>query len=210
MSILEIHSINKPAKKLIVLVHGLGSDGDDLLSLVPLVQKDLPEFHFYSPNGIEPYDMAPYGHQWFSLQDRSAAKILAGVVQSTPKFAEIIKLKQDQLNLSNKDTVLIGFSQGTMMSLYLNLIQEKPFAAVIGFSGLIVPPALPVNIKTPICLIHGENDNVININELTRTKEYLQQIGNEPEIYALDNLSHSIDARAIEIAVKFIQKHCEV
>lgn len=59
----EIKSLNKKADKLVVMLHGVGSDGNDLISLVPYIQNSLPNCHFISPHAIEPYDMAPFGRQ---------------------------------------------------------------------------------------------------------------------------------------------------
>ena len=58
------------AQQLIVLFHGVGADGQDLIGLAPYIAQALPHAAFVAPNGPFPYDMAPYGRQWFSLMDR--------------------------------------------------------------------------------------------------------------------------------------------
>src|SRR3546814_3847788 len=67
------------AKALVVMLHGVGADGNDLIGIAPLWAQLLPGVAFVSPNAPEPCDMAPFGHQWFSLQDRRPAAMLAGV-----------------------------------------------------------------------------------------------------------------------------------
>ena len=59
------------AKQLVILLHGLGADGDDLIGLAQPLSQVLPDAEFLAPNAPEPCDMAPVGYQWFSLQDRS-------------------------------------------------------------------------------------------------------------------------------------------
>lgn len=123
----EVHSKMLPAKKLVVLLHGVGSNGHDLIKLVPYIQDDLPDCHFMAPHGVEPYDMAAHGRQWFSLQDRTPYVMKRLLGSNVASVTEIIKQKQMGLNLTNKDTILIGFSQGAMLAIYLTLIQTEPF-----------------------------------------------------------------------------------
>lgn len=201
----EIKAVNGTAKKLVVLIHGLGSDGHDLISLVPYIQKELSDAHFISPHGIEAFDMAPFGRQWFSLEDRDPNKIKDLVSQNAPLLSDIIKEKQVQLNLTNKDTILIGFSQGTMIGLYLNLIQTEPFYSMIGFSGRLIAPKVCINKVTPICLIHGELDDVVSIQELDVIDAYLSKEHIMHSTYRVKNLTHSIDAKGIEVAINFIK-----
>ena len=58
-------------RKLVILLHGLGADGNDLIGLQQYWGRLLPEAEFISPNAPFPCDMAPYGYQWFSVQDRT-------------------------------------------------------------------------------------------------------------------------------------------
>ena len=70
--------------RLVILLHGLGADGNDLIGLAPYWAPLLPEAEFLSPNAPFPCDMAPYGYQWFSSQDRSPGAQLAGVRAAAP------------------------------------------------------------------------------------------------------------------------------
>ena len=49
------------AKRLVILLHGLGADGNDLIGLAPYWAPLLPDAEFLSPNAPFPCDMAPYG-----------------------------------------------------------------------------------------------------------------------------------------------------
>jgi len=206
----EVESKEQPPKKLVVLLHGVGSDGHDLIGLVPYIKNDLPDCHFISPHGIQPYDMAPFGRQWFSLQDRNSNIISKLIANNISKLEDIIKQKQEELNLTNKDTIIIGFSQGTMIGLYLTLIQKKPFFCTIGFSGALIPPMEVNNKLTPICLIHGELDDVVGVDEMYNASHYLAKYHIPYSEHTLTSLAHSIDGRGLEIAINFINnRHCE-
>ncbi len=204
----EIKPLTKKAKKLVVMLHGLGSDGHDLISLVPYIQDSLPDCHFISPHGLAPYDMAPFGRQWFSLQNRTPDVVRNLMSTSAPLVMDIIKQKQNELELTNSDTILFGFSQGTMMGMYLTLIQTEPFAAMIGFSGMLLQPLELNNKETPFCIIHGAEDDVVYAEESLSTAAYLKQNNIKHQLLTVPNLKHSIDDSGIEFALKFIKDNC--
>lgn len=201
----ELPAAGNKAKKIVVLLHGLGSDGHDLINLAPLMHKDLPDCHFISPHAVEPFDMAPYGRQWFSLSDRTPEVLKELVAKNIPMLAEIIKEKQQELGLSNKDTIIMGFSQGTMMGLYLTLIQHEPFAAMVAFSGRLIEPNHCLNNKTPVAIIHGQQDDVVDFNELYKITDYLTTHNIKHETCIIPDLAHSIDAKGLDFAIKFIK-----
>ena len=201
---MEIRSLNKKPTKLMVMLHGVGSDENDLISLAPFFQESLPEYHFFSPNGVEPYDMAPFGRQWFSLQDRSPNTIMNLVEKNTPIILKLIKNKQSELGLNNSDTVLFGFSQGAMIASYITLGQSDPFAAMVGCSGRLIPPRLLKNIKTPICIIHGQEDDIVHVDESKNMSEYCNQNNIKNQLLIVPSLKHSIDISGIEFAKKFL------
>jgi len=201
----EQPAIEGKAEKLMVFLHGLGSDGHDLISLVPFMHKALPEYHFISPHGMEEYDMAPFGYQWFSLSDRQKDRIVELTSQNTPILQKIIRDKQQELSLTNADTVIFGFSQGTMMGVYLTLIQEEPFLATIGFSGRLIEPAEVSNSKTPICLIHGQDDDVVPAEESSIMENYLKKHNIKCQKLLIPHLTHSIDGKGMEFAINFLK-----
>ncbi len=208
------------AEKLVVFLHGLGSDGHDLISLVPFFEEELKSqnsdtdtpspfhnTHFISPHGIQAYDMAPFGRQWFSLIDRTPGKIIELARNNTPYINEIIKKKQNELDLTNKDTIIIGFSQGTMIGIYLTLTQEHPYAAMIGFSGRLIRPERIINKNTPICLIHGKDDGVVEAIESDKMSDLFINEGIKCEKLIVPNLTHSIDSAGIRFASNFMNKY---
>ena len=200
----EIKPLNGKADKLMVMLHGVGSDGNDLISLVPYIQKSLPNYHFISPHGVEPYDMAPFGRQWFSLQDCSLATIMKLIAASVLPTLKLIQDKQKELSLTNTDTILFGFSQGAMIGIYLTLIQEDPFAAMISFSGRLLLATELKNKATPFCIVHGEEDGIVEVGESRNIAEYCRQNNIKHQLLIAQNLTHSIDARGIEFALEFL------
>jgi len=125
-------------EQVIILLHGVGADGNDLIGLAPYFQQVLPGALFLSPNAPFPYDMAPFGRQWFSLQDRSAPARLAGTRSTAPALDAYLDGVLADTGLNADRMVLIGFSQGAMMSLYVGLRRQHPLGGIIGYSGMLV------------------------------------------------------------------------
>src|SRR5438093_5891480 len=129
-------------RSLVILLHGLGADGNDLIGLQQYWGQLVPEAEFVSPHAPFPCDMAPWGYQWFSVQDRSPAAVLAGVRAAAPALDAFIDEELQKRGLDEGDAALVGFSQGTMMSLFVGLRRAKPLAAIVGYSGRLIAPEL--------------------------------------------------------------------
>src|SRR5437763_16283214 len=101
-------------RRLVILLHGLGADGNDLIGLQQYWGPLVPEAEFVSPNAPFPCDMAPYGHQWFSVQDRTPAAVLGGVRAAAPPLAAFIDDELHKRGLDERDGALVGFSPATL------------------------------------------------------------------------------------------------
>src|SRR5215207_6468414 len=98
-----------PARSLVVLLHGVGADGSDLIGLAPVLAAALPEAAFVAPDAPFPCDMAPFGRQWFSLQDRSPARLAAGVRAAAPAVRAFLESELARLSLPASALALAGF-----------------------------------------------------------------------------------------------------
>lgn len=198
------------AKQLVVFLHGLGADGEDLISLGQVFGQMLPDAQFASPNAPQPCDMAPFGYQWFSLQDRAYAAMLAGVEQAAPALNHFLDRQLDILGLTDENLALIGFSQGTMMALYAALRRPNCCAAVVGYSGALVAPemlAAEITSRPPVCLIHGQEDQVVTFGAMGAAEAGLKAVGVSVECHARPRLGHGIDPEGVTIASNFLKKH---
>src|SRR5919106_4076705 len=125
-------------RQLVVLLHGVGADGNDLIELAPALARSLPHAAFVAPDAPEPCDMAPFGRQWFSLRDRRPAALLAGVQACAPMLDAFLDAELQRHQLGPHQLALVGFSQGTMLALYLALRRVPALAAVLGYSGALL------------------------------------------------------------------------
>lgn len=196
----------KPAQ-LVILLHGLGADGNDLISLADEWRGFLPDAAFASPNAPFPCDMAPYGHQWFSLRERSAELIEAGVQRAAPILNAYIDAMLARFGLDDSKLALVGFSQGTMMSLQVAMRRAKPCAAVVGYSGALVGVehlAKDIISKPAICLIHGDADMVVPFGAMEIAEAALTKAGVAVTAHRRPGLGHGIDHYGMHAGVEFM------
>lgn len=207
---------NKP-KQVVVLLHGYGSNGQDLISLAPYLDRALPEAVFVSPDAPFRCEIAPsMGYQWFSLRganpaddlvvDRDPAKYLKGVHEAAPHLHKYLDEILDHYGLDNKDIALGGFSQGAMMSLHNGLRRGEKIAGILAYSGsLIDTKDLSIAHKVPIHIVHGESDEVVPIESYHHARSELEQAGFDVTGHMTKYLGHSIDNDGIESGAGFLQ-----
>ncbi len=195
------------AKQLVILIHGVGADGNDLIGLAPYFQHVLPEAMFLSPHAPFPFDMAPTGRQWFSLQDFSSETRLRGVRSAAPILNAFIDAKLAENDLDEDRLALIGFSQGTMMALHVGLRREKRVAGIIGYSGMLVGPELladEMRSKPPVLLTHGDADPVLPVRSMPMAVEGLNSVGINVKAHIRPGLGHGIDDECVRLGSSFL------
>ncbi len=198
-----------PPRQLVVLLHGVGADGADLITLSQAMGQALPHARFVAPNGPEPCDMAPMGYQWFSLSDRNPATMLAGVQRSAPLIDAFIDEELASHGLGDHQLALLGFSQGTMMSLHVAPRRQKAMAGVLGFSGALLAPdklAAETVSKPPMLLIHGDADPVVPVQALHAAIAGLKAADFPVEGSVRPGLPHGIDPEGITQGSAFLAK----
>ncbi len=196
-------------RQLVVLLHGLGSDGQDLISLAPMFAQALPNALFVSPDAPFQCDMASMGYQWFSLQEWTEDAMLKGVEKVQPLVDNFLDKLLKSTGLTDKDMALVGFSQGTMTSLYVAPRRKNACAGVLGYSGaLLGGKAITESdiLKVPTCLVHGEADTVVPITAWHQAMATLQAADVPVEGVTLPGLTHGIDEMAIAAGLAFLRK----
>jgi phospholipase/carboxylesterase len=195
------------ATSLVVLLHGLGANAEDLMGLAPYWEQALPHTEFVAPDAPEPCDMAPFGFQWFSLQDRSPLAMMRGVQSAAPILDAFLDELLADRALDPGRLALVGFSQGTMMSLHVGLRRAAAPAAIVGYSGaLLAGPELLVQIRArpPVLLVHGDADPVVPVSALDAAAIGLRSAGVNVTYERRPGLGHSIDEVGLELGGAFL------
>ena len=154
-----------PRPWLLVLMHGVGSNEQDLMDLAP----QIPErFHVLSLRA--PFRMGPGAHAWFdfSIEPNGERSINeAQEAQSRALAAQAIASAAEQLGIPPERVVVGGFSQGGIMALSLLLTQPALMQAAMVWHGRLLTQMLPQAAPPDalrgkqMWLSHGTHDNVI-------------------------------------------------
>lgn len=194
-------------RRLVVLLHGVGADGNDLIALAPYFRAMMPDALVVAPNAPEPFDMAPFGFQWFSIRDLEAWPRLDGVRRAAPILDGFIDAELARLGLAEDRLILCGFSQGAMMALHVALRRPKPVAALVAHSGMLIGAEhleAEIRSRPPVLLTHGSADDVVPAEALPAAKAALEAAGVPVRTRLVPGLGHGIDDVTVRAALGFI------
>ena len=192
-------------EQIVVFLHGVGADGNDLIGLAPTFQNILPGALFLSPQAPFPFDLGPTGRQWFSIQDLEIR--LDGVAKAAPILDAFIDDTLEKYGLGADRLALVGFSQGTMMSLHVGLRRAAAIAGILGYSGMLVGPerlAAEIGSRPPVMLVHGDADPVVPFSSLARAVGELKANGVGVGSHVCPGLGHGIDAEGLRLGLEFL------
>jgi phospholipase/carboxylesterase len=202
------------AKRLVVFLHGYGADGNDLIEIGRAWQPLLPDTAFVSPHAPEPCAGAPMGRQWFALTFRDPDERWRGVNAAAPILDAFLDAELARRKLPPSALALVGFSQGTMMSLHVGLRRATPPAAIVGYSGLFVLPdkAAPdvvageIRSRPPVLLIHGDRDELIPVQALFHATQTLAALEVPAEWHISPGIGHGIDQEGLRHGGEFLAR----
>ena len=196
----------------VVFVHGYGADGSDLLGLADPLGPHLPDTVFFAPDAPEKCTANPFGYQWFPipwLDGSSDAQALAGLQQSSADLDAFVDGVLADEGLEPEALALVGFSQGTMMSLNIAPRRARPLAGVVGFSGRLMQPEKLVEdtvSKPPVLLIHGDQDDVVPPSCLPEAADALVGAGFETYSHVSKGTAHGIAHDGLSLALSFLRE----
>ena len=198
-----------PPKQAIVLLHGYGSDGNDLIGLAPYWRASLPNTAFMAPNAPDICPGSPGGYQWWSLTDMGRDSRAAGVRQAAPLVNAFIDMHRTAYDLPNTKVALVGFSQGTMMALHVGPRRPEALAGVVGYSGMLVDAeALQTEAKTkpPLLLVHGDADPMVPFTAMGQADAAFKALDFDITTHACRGLGHSIDEDGLQLGGEFLAR----
>ena len=203
-----------PARRLVVLLHGYGADGNDLIDIGRAWQGLLPDTAFVSPHAPEPCGQAPAGRQWFPLTFRTPNERWDGVNRAGPRLQRFLDAELARRKLMPSALALVGFSQGTMMALHVGLRRAVPPAAIVGYSGIFVLPddAEPAAVageiiaRPPVLLVHGTQDDLIPAQALFQSAQALAALEVPVEWHLSQGVGHGIDQEGLRHGGSFLAR----
>lgn len=197
-------------RSLVVLLHGYGSNGDDLIGLAPYWRTALPDTAFVSPNAPERCPGAPGGFQWWGISNLDRSARAAGAARAAPALDAFIDAELAGYGLDESRLALVGFSQGTMMALHVGPRRARTLAGIIGFSGMVADEAGLVGkgavTRPPVLLVHGDADPMIPVAAFHNAFKLLTDAGFDVESHVSPGLGHSIDEAGLTLGGAFLAR----
>ena len=195
-----------PADSLVVVLHGIGADGNDLIPLADQLAGALPDTAFHAPDAPSPFSEAPFGRQWYARDPWEARA--DGVRKVEPVVNAFIDELLDSYGLDPSRCVLLGFSQGSIVSIHAAPRRAAALGGVVALSGaMITGDTLEAELasKPPFVLVHGVDDTVLPPAETEAAAAKLTAAGVPVAVHLLPGLGHGIDQRGIAIATEFMR-----
>ncbi|RFN58348.1 alpha/beta hydrolase [Marixanthomonas ophiurae] len=176
-------STSSKKNPVIIMLHGFGSDENDLFSFAG----ELPDT--YSVISLKaPIPMQPYGNAWYNIYfDNTDGKFsdTDQAIASRDLIANCIDEIIEKYNIDKDQVTLLGFSQGTILSFAVALSYPEKIKNVIGLSGYINEDVLKKGYadndfsKLNIYTSHGSVDQVIPVDWARKTKPFFKNLGIE-------------------------------
>lgn len=203
-------ALSGKARSMVVFVHGYGADGADLLGLADPLGAHLPDTVFLAPDAPEPCAGNPFGRQWFSIprfDGSSEVDAAVGMNRAADDLNAFLDARLAEEGLGPEALVLVGFSQGAMMSLHVAPRRAVVVAGVVAISGKLMRPATlaqEVKVKPPILLIHGDQDPVVPFDEMSAAGNVLVSNGFDTYGHVMKGTGHGIAQDGLQVALSFM------
>ena len=193
--------------KVVLFLHGYGSNGNDLIGLKDYIDNEQDLISFESPNAPESCPMNYFGYQWFNLVERTSEEIYLGLKKSYKYLDQIISDLIVKHSTNYENIILIGFSQGAMLSTYYGLTSKIKMGGIISLSGALPKNILDdirlLNLSQKFSIFHGKSDLVVPYERSEYLHNFLILKKIKSNLILENNCDHGISTKAIdEINIK--------
>ncbi len=200
-------------RRLVILLHGVGSSGADLMPLAQAWRQALPDAAFVALDAPYPFDMdngTGDGHQWFSIAGVTEENRPGRVAAALPALTGLIEAERQRAGVASADVVLVGFSQGSIMALHLAMTDPDRCGAVLAFAGRIAAPVPTPGGETgwrpPILMVGGAADSIMPPAVVQAAAAHLRSAGFPVEEHLLRGVPHTITAAGAQLGLSFLER----
>lgn len=182
------HIIRKPKIEtekapVLIMLHGYGSDENDLFSFA----EELPD-ELFIISAKAPYTMQPYGNAWYAIHwDNNDGKFSDDLqaISSRDTIRDFIDEIIKKYPVDPENINLLGFSQGSILSYAVALSYPEKIRNVVALSGYVNQGILKNSFENndfshlKFYCSHGSADQVIPVGWARKTKPFLDELGIE-------------------------------
>lgn len=186
------------AAELVLLFHGVGASAADLRPLAEWIAAARPGAFVVSVEAPHPSGLGG-GREWFSVLGVTEDNRVPRLAEAMPLFRQAVAHWQRESGVGPDRTTLVGFSQGSIMSLESTQDGEPPAARVVALSGRFAQPPRRAPAGVRFHFIHGADDPVIAARFSVEAAQALERLGGKASVDVLPGLGHGIDARAAQL-----------
>ena len=219
-SICVLPKAGEPVKAALIMLHGYGANGDDLISMAPVLQRENPHLAFYAPNA--PTQMGHDSYRWYSvdeLADETAfeqfgyvEKLMCRAKDQISLVNSFIDLIKEKHGLQDNDIALMGFSQGGLLALMTGLTRVSFLNCLIGCSAVPLELnnalTLPEVLSRPNTLLtHGEDDDRVPLVGMEMTENTLKNLDVAVTTHIVPGMGHDIDMSSVLAISEFLRVH---
>lgn len=197
---------------LLLLLHGIGADEQDLLPLVPHLD---PRLHVISARA--PHQAEPMGYRWYEIDWSTTPPRAdpAEIVASRELLARFVVEATVAHGTDPARTFLLGFSQGAIMSLALLLERPDLVRGVVAHSGRLArlpgPEAAPEALaRAEVLQLHGVEDPVVPVDQCRRAHQVLATLlGPRATFRPFEGLGHGISGESLGEATRWLTERLD-
>ena len=202
-----------PEPWLLVLMHGVGSNEDDLFGLSRFVPAS---FHVLSLRA--PYRMGPNAHAWFDFSVEPDGRRSINEPQeaaSRALVAQTVEAAARQLGMPARRVIVGGFSQGGIMALTLLLTKPALLHGALVLHSRLLPQALPQSAPADalagkqLWVSHGVQDNVIPLASAQAIRDHASALPLALTYREYQSL-HELRPDEVQDAMAWLQAQVEV
>ena len=202
-------------KKALLLLHGYGSNGRDMLGLAEQLVPFFPEVVFIAPDAPEVIN--PGAYIWYelpiseedisSLADENLCRKFKDIcIKKYLYISMLVDEIKSKYSLKNADIGLWGFSQGGLLALVSGLTIQPTLSCVIASSSIpLVECGNWLHAKPPCFLTHGQMDDVVPPVAMDITTRVLRNKGVSVQNCLSPTLFHGIDGLCQQEAIRFLK-----
>lgn len=200
----------KEKNPLLLLLHGYGSNEEDLFSF----SSELPD-DYYIVSARAPYDLQPYGHAWYAINfdaDQNKFTDNEQAVKSRDLIVQFLDQLERELPIDASNVTLIGFSQGSILSYSIALSYPEKIKNVIALSGYLHPDILTEGFQDKnfshlkIFSSHGTVDQVIPVEWARKTPDFLKNL-NIDVTYKEYPIGHGVSPQNFHDLLKWLNEN---